>query len=89
MCIRDSANLVPWQELARRTGASLRWIPLAADGRLDLATLEQVVTERTRVLAFTHVSNVLGTLNPVAALVARAREVGALTVLDALSLIHI
>ena len=86
ICITEMehhANLVPWQELARRTGATLRWIPLGADGRLDLATLDQVVTERTKVLAFTHVSNVLGTLNPVARLVARAREVGALTVLDA------
>ncbi|MCB1253572.1 MAG: aminotransferase class V-fold PLP-dependent enzyme, partial [Austwickia sp.] len=77
------ANLVPWQELARRTGATLRWIPLTADGRLDLSVLTEVVTERTKVLSFTHVSNVLGTLNPVRALVARAREVGALTVLDA------
>ncbi len=77
------ANLVPWQELARRTGATLRWLDLTDDGRLDLSTLDQVVTERTTVLAFTHVSNVLGTRNPVQPLVARAREVGALTVLDA------
>ncbi len=77
------ANLVPWQELSRRTGAALRWLPLAADGRLDLADLDGIVNERTKVLAFTHVSNVLGTLNPLERLVARAREVGALTVLDA------
>jgi len=77
------ANLVPWQELARRTGATLRWIGLTPDGELDLAQLDQVVTSRTKVLAFTHVSNVLGTINPVEALVGRAREVGALTVLDA------
>ena len=86
ICITEMehhANLVPWQELARRTGATLRWIPLTADGRLDLSVLTEVVTERTKVLSFTHVSNVLGTLNPVRALVARAREVGALTVLDA------
>ncbi len=77
------ANLVPWQELARRTGATLRWVPVTDDGRLDLTDLHTLVTERTKVLAFTHVSNVLGTVNPVATLVRRAREVGALTVLDA------
>jgi cysteine desulfurase / selenocysteine lyase len=77
------ANLVPWQELARRTGATLRWIPVTDDGRLDLTTLDSVVGERTKVLAFTHVSNVLGTVNPVATLVERAHAVGALTVLDA------
>ena len=77
------SNLVPWQELARRTGAMLRWIGVTDDGRLNLADLETVITERTKVVAFTHVSNVLGTVNPVAAIVDRAREVGALTVLDA------
>lgn len=77
------ANLIPWQELARRTGATLRWLGVTDDGRLDLTNLEQVVTERTRVLAFTHQSNVLGTVNPVRELVARAQAVGAVTVLDA------
>jgi cysteine desulfurase/selenocysteine lyase len=77
------ANLVPWQELARRTGATLRWIGVTDDGRLDLDDLEAVITDRTKVVAFTHVSNVLGTINPVAAIVDRARAVGALTVLDA------
>jgi cysteine desulfurase / selenocysteine lyase len=77
------ANLVPWQQACARVGATLRWLPLTDDGRLDLSTLDDVVTERTRVLAFTHASNVLGTVNPVATLVARARQVGALTVLDA------
>jgi cysteine desulfurase/selenocysteine lyase len=77
------ANLVPWQELARRTGATLRWLGLTDEGRLDLSDLHTVVGERTKVIAFTHVSNVLGTVNPVTTLVERAREVGALTVLDA------
>ena len=77
------ANLVPWQELARRTGATLRWIPVAEDFTLDLSDLESLLTERTKVLAFTHQSNVLGTVNPVGALVEAARAVGALTVLDA------
>ncbi|MDE9364492.1 SufS family cysteine desulfurase [Luteipulveratus sp. YIM 133132] len=77
------ANLVPWQELARRTGATLRWIAITDDGELDLSDLEEIVNERTKVLAFAHVSNVLGTINPVHTLVARAKAVGALTVLDA------
>jgi len=77
------ANLIPWQELARRTGATLRWIGVTDEGRLDLRDLGTVITNRTKVVAFTHVSNVLGTINPVAAIVERAREVGALTVLDA------
>ncbi|MEO8328905.1 MAG: aminotransferase class V-fold PLP-dependent enzyme, partial [Candidatus Nanopelagicales bacterium] len=77
------ANLVPWQQLAARTGAELAWLSLTDDGRLDLSDLEVVVNERTKVLAFVHQSNVLGTINPVADLVKRAREVGAFTVLDA------
>jgi cysteine desulfurase/selenocysteine lyase len=77
------ANLVPWQELCARTGAVLRWIPVSDDGRLDLSNLDAIVTERTRVLAFGHVSNVTGAVAPVATLVAAARRVGALTVLDA------
>ncbi len=77
------ANLVPWQQLALRTGAQLRWLPLTDDGHLDLTGLTEIVDSTTRVLAFTHVSNVLGTVNDVSRLVERAREVGAFTVLDA------
>ena len=77
------ANLVPWQELARRTGATLRWVPVTDGGRLDLSGLEHLLTDRTKVFAFAHVSNVLGTVNPVRELVDTARAVGALTVLDA------
>lgn len=76
------ANLVPWQELCRRTGARLRWLPVTDAGRLDLSDLNGLLTERTKVVAWTHQSNVLGTVNPVAPIVARARQVGALTVLD-------
>ncbi len=76
------SNLVPWQLVCQRTGARLRWLPLTDEGRLDLVDLDRIVGERTRVLAFTHQSNLLGTINPVATLVRRAREVGALTVLD-------
>ncbi|MGP5267806.1 aminotransferase class V-fold PLP-dependent enzyme [Brachybacterium alimentarium] len=77
------ANLVPWQELARRTGATLRWIPMADDFTLDLSDLDSLIGARTKVVAFTHQSNVLGTINPVDRLVEAARAVGALTVLDA------
>jgi cysteine desulfurase / selenocysteine lyase len=77
------ANLVPWQELCARTGAVLRWIGVDDDGRLRTEDLGSVVTDRTRVLAFSHASNVTGAVTDVAAFVARAREVGALTVLDA------
>ena len=76
------ANLVPWQELCRRTGATLRWLPVTDEGRLDLSNLPELLNERTKVVAWTHQSNVLGTINPVEPIVARAREVGALTVLD-------
>ncbi|GIG25817.1 SufS family cysteine desulfurase [Cellulomonas denverensis] len=81
--LEHHANLVPWQELAARTGATLRWLGVTDDGRIDLSDLGTVVNERTRVLAFTHASNVTGAITDVAPLVARAREVGALTVLDA------
>lgn len=81
--IEHHANLIPWQELAARTGAVLKHIPARADGTLDLDAAASLIGPRTRLVAFTHVSNVLGIVNPVAALVALAREVGALTVLDA------
>lgn len=77
------ANLIPWQELAARTGAVIRAIRVHDDATLDLAQAASVISERTRVVAFTHVSNVSGIVSPVAELVALAREVGALTVLDA------
>lgn len=77
------ANLVPWQEVCAKTGAVLRWIPLTPDGRLDLSGLGDLVNARTRVVSFTHQSNLLGTINPVAPLVDAARSVGALVVLDA------
>lgn len=77
------ANLVPWQQLCQRTGATLRWFDLTDGFRLDLSNLDELVTERTKIVAFVHQSNVLGTVNPVAPIVARAKEVGALTLLDA------
>ena len=77
------ANLVPWQQLCQRTGATLRWFGVTDTGRLDLSELESLVTERTKVVALTHQSNVLGTVNPLEAITARAHAVGALVVLDA------
>jgi len=77
------ANLIPWQQLAARTGALLRFVPVDDAGLLRLDDLDSIITPRTRVLAFTHVSNVLGVINSVDLLVARARAVGALVVLDA------
>ncbi|MDQ4045949.1 MAG: cysteine desulfurase [Actinomycetota bacterium] len=77
------ANLIPWQELAFRTGAALRYIPVDDAGNLQLDQASDIVGERTRLLAFTHASNVLGTINPVRELVALARRAGALVVLDA------
>ncbi|NJC21779.1 cysteine desulfurase/selenocysteine lyase [Arthrobacter pigmenti] len=81
--LEHHANLVPWQELAARTGAEIRYIPTDDDGALLLERAAAVVDGSTKVLAFTHVSNVLGTLTPVAELVGLARAAGALTVLDA------
>lgn len=77
------SNIVPWQLLCERTGATLRWLPLTDDGRLDLTDLDTLLTERTKIFAFVHMSNILGTLNPVDVLVRRARAVGALVLLDA------
>jgi cysteine desulfurase/selenocysteine lyase len=77
------ANLIPWQQLAARTGATLRWIGLDDDGVIRYDELDSVITDRTRVVAFTHASNVTGVVTDVHAFVRRAREVGALTVLDA------
>jgi len=77
------ANLVPWQELTRRTGAQLAWFGLTDEGRLDLSDINSVITTNTKVVALTHQSNVLGTINPLAAIVARAHEVGAVVILDA------
>lgn len=83
--LEHHANLIPWQELARRTGATLRWYSVIDSGpdagRIDLDSLR--LDERVKVVAFTHHSNVTGVLPPVAEVVSRARAVGALTVLDA------
>ena len=81
--LEHHANLIPWQQLALKTGASLKVIPSTSDGRLDLTALDVLITERVKIVAFTHASNVTGAITDVAPLVAAANRVGAFTVLDA------
>jgi cysteine desulfurase/selenocysteine lyase len=76
------ANIVPWHFLRERQGAVLKFAPVLDDGRLDLEAMRGLITERTKVVAFTHMSNVLGTINPVAEIVAMARAAGAITLVD-------
>ncbi len=77
------SNLVPWQLLAERTGARLRFVPVLDDGTLDLEQIPSLLTPEVKLFAFTHISNSLGTINPIAELCARAHAVGALTLVDA------
>ena len=77
------ANLIPWQQLAARTGATLRWFDVTPEGRLDLSQIPDLITDKTKVVALTHQSNVLGTINPMGEIVAAAHSVGAVVVLDA------
>jgi cysteine desulfurase/selenocysteine lyase len=77
------SNIVPWQLATERTGAELRWFGLTDDGRLDLSNIDELLTPGTKVVALTWVSNMLGTINPVAEIARRAHEVGAVVVLDA------
>lgn len=77
------ANLIPWQQLAARTGAVLRWFDVTPEGRLDLSQIPDLITDKTKVVALTHQSNVLGTINPMGEIAAAAHAVGAVVVLDA------
>jgi len=77
------SNIVPWQLLTERKGATLRWFGLTDDGQLDLSNIDDLITERTKVVSLTWVSNMLGTVNPVAEIARRAHEVGAIVVVDA------
>jgi cysteine desulfurase / selenocysteine lyase len=76
------ANLVPWQQLCERTGATLRWLSVTPEGRLDLDHLDDLITERTKLVAVTHQSNVTGTIPPIAEIVRVAHERGALVLVD-------
>ena len=77
------ANLIPWQQLAKRTGAVLKWFEVDKSGRLYLSNIQNTITDRTKIVAITHQSNVLGTINPLNEIVKRAHEVGAVFILDA------
>jgi cysteine desulfurase / selenocysteine lyase len=77
------SNLVPWQQVAQVTGAKLRLVPVLEDGTLDLEDYRGMLSSRTKLVAFTHISNVLGTVNPAAAMIKDARALGAVTLLDA------
>jgi cysteine desulfurase / selenocysteine lyase len=77
------SNIVPWQLLCQRTGATLRWFTVTPDGRLDLDQAGELINERTKVVAIAHQSNVLGTINPVVQIAALAHAVGALVLVDA------
>jgi cysteine desulfurase / selenocysteine lyase len=76
------SNIVPWQLLAQRTGATLRWFGVTDDGRLDLSNIDELINERTRIVALAHQSNVLGTVNPVREIAAKAHAAGALVLVD-------
>lgn len=80
--LEHHANLIPWQELAFRTGATLRYVPVDEQGALRYEMLDELINSKTKLVAFTHVSNVLGTITDVARFVSAAKAVGALTVLD-------
>jgi cysteine desulfurase / selenocysteine lyase len=77
------SNIVPWQLLCQRTGATLRWFGVTPDGALDTSAIDDLITERTKLVALVHQSNVLGTINPVAAIAGRAHAAGALVLVDA------
>jgi len=77
------SNIVPWQLLTERTGATLRWFGITDEGQLDLSNIDDLITERTKVVSLTWVSNMLGTINPIAEIARRAHQVGALVVVDA------
>ena len=80
--LEHHSNIVPWQLLARRTGARLKWLDIDEDGRLRLDQLDDLLTDRTRLVCVTHVSNSLGTINPVAEIVGAAHRKGALALVD-------
>ena len=77
------SNLVPWQQLAAKAGATLRWFGVHDDGRIDLSNLTELINQRTKIVAITHISNVTGAITPIAPIIERAKQVGATTILDA------
>ncbi|PIR20410.1 MAG: cysteine desulfurase [Deltaproteobacteria bacterium CG11_big_fil_rev_8_21_14_0_20_47_16] len=81
--LEHHSNLIPWQMLATKTGATLKFIPVDKEGQLDLSNLDQLITNKTKIVAFTLMSNVLGTMPPADKIIKRAKAVGAVTLCDA------
>ena len=81
--LEHHSNIVPWQQAAARRGATVRYLPITDDGQLSLDALDRFLTPRTRIVAVAAISNVLGTINPLEPIIARARAVGALVLVDA------
>src|SRR3989338_7214081 len=77
------SNMVPWQQAAKRTGAALKYAEIDGNGELDMRQMRQLIGKKTKIIAFTHISNVLGTINPAKEIIAAAKEAGAITVVDA------
>ena len=77
------ANLIPWQQLARRSGAELKWFGVTTDGRLDESNIDSLITSKTKIVAITQQSNVLGTINKLDRIIKKAHEVGAIVIVDA------
>ena len=81
--LEHHANLLPWQQLAQRTGAQLRWFPVTSEGRVNLDAIDALIDEKTSIVAITHQSNVTGAITDLEALTSRAQKCGALVLLDA------
>ncbi len=77
------ANLIPWQQLAKRSGAELKWFGITPDGRIDLSNIEELITDKTKIVAITQQSNVLGTINNLDLIISKAHAVGAIVIVDA------
>ena len=77
------SNLIPWQRLAEQKNLKIRFIPVTPEGRLDLSQLEKYLNEKTKILSVIHISNALGTINPIESLIKKAKSKGALTIVDA------
>jgi len=81
--LEHHANLLPWQQLAKRSGAKLSWLGITKDAQIDISNIESVINEKTKIVAITHQSNVSGAITQLEPIVKRAREVGAIVLLDA------
>ena len=77
------ANLIPWQQLAKRSGAELKWFGVTSDGRLDESNIDSLITSKTKIVAITQQSNVLGTINNLDRIIEKAHKVGAIVIVDA------